>query len=47
VLVVGGGLDCLTSRTGSYGGELRLASFGGDITVVTLSFRASLRWGYF
>ncbi len=47
VLVVGGGLDCLTSRSGSYGGELRLASFGGDVTVATLSFRASLRWGYF
>jgi hypothetical protein len=47
VLTVGGGLDCLTSRSGSYGGELRLASFGGDVTVVTLSFRASVRWGFF
>ena len=47
VLVAGGGLDYLASRDRSYGGELRLASFGGDITVVTLSFRASIRWGYF
>ena len=47
MLAVGGGLDFLASRARSYGAELRLASFGGDITVLTLSFRASLRWGYF
>lgn len=47
VITVGGGLDFLASRSRSYGGELRLASFGGDVTVATLSFRASLRWGYF
>ena len=47
VVSIGGGLDFLASRSRSYGGELRLASFGGDVTVATLSFRASLRWGYF
>ncbi len=47
VLVVGGGLDFLASRSRSYGGELRLASFGGDITVATISFRATCRWGFF
>ncbi len=47
VVVVGGGVDYLASRTRSYGIEGRLASFGGDITVFTLSFRASVRWGYF
>ena len=47
MLAVGGGVDFLATRARSYGGELRLASFGGDITVLTLSFRASIRWGYF
>jgi hypothetical protein len=47
VVVVGGGVDWLSSRTRSYGIEGRLASFGGDITVFTLNFRGSLRWGYF
>ena len=47
VLSVGGGLDFLASRERSYGAELRLASFGGDITVATLCFRGSIRWGYF
>ena len=47
VVVVGGGVDWLSSRTRSYGIEGRLASFGGDITVFTLNLRGSLRWGYF
>jgi hypothetical protein len=47
VLVLGGGLDVLLSRSRSFGGEVRLASFGGDITVVTLGVRGSFRWGYF
>jgi hypothetical protein len=47
MLSVGGGLDVLQSRERSYGGELRIASFGGDVTIVTLSFRASCRWGFF
>jgi hypothetical protein len=47
VLAVGGGLDILQSRSLSYGFELRLASFGGDVTVVTLGARISHRWGYF
>src|SRR5262245_8094449 len=45
VLVVGGGLDYLRSRQRSYGIEARLASFGGDITVFTLGFRGTTRWG--
>ena len=47
VVSLGGGVDCLTSRSRSYGVELRLASFGGNVTVATLSLRASLRWGFF
>jgi hypothetical protein len=47
VLVLGGGLDVLMSRSRSIGGELRLASFGGDVTVLTLGVRGSIRWGYF
>jgi hypothetical protein len=47
VLVVGGGVDWLVSRSRSYGLEGRLASFGGDVTVFTLGFRATTRWGYF
>lgn len=47
VLAIGGGLDILASRQHSYGFELRLASFGGDITVFTLGIRATTRWGYF
>jgi hypothetical protein len=46
VLVIGGGLDRLSSRNRSYGVELRVASFGGDITVVTLGFRGTRRWGF-
>ena len=47
VLVAGGGLDWLRSRKRSYGAELRLASFAGDITVATIGFRGTVRWGYF
>ena len=47
VLVLGGGLDWLQSRSRSYGIEARLASFGGDITVLTLGVRGTLRWGFF
>ena len=44
VLVVGGGLDKLLNRRQSIGLELRLASFGGDLTVFTLGFRGTVRW---
>jgi hypothetical protein len=47
VLVAGGGVDKLLSRQRSVGVELRLASFGGDITVVTVGFRGTVRWGFF
>lgn len=47
VLVVGGGLDKLLSRERSLGGEIRIASFGGDITVVTAGVRGTVRWGFF
>ena len=47
VLVVGGGLDWLRSRSRSYGVEARLASFGGDVTVITAGVRGTVRWGYF
>jgi hypothetical protein len=47
VLVVGGGLDRLWSREHSAGVELRIASFGGDVTVVTIGLRGTRRWGFF
>jgi hypothetical protein len=47
VLVVGGGLDVLQSRDRSWGIEGKLASFGGDITLLTVGLRGTLRWGYF
>lgn len=47
VLVVGGGLDWLRSRARSYGVELRIASFGSDVTIATLGLRATARWGFF
>ncbi|MEO8706855.1 MAG: hypothetical protein ABI867_42910 [Kofleriaceae bacterium] len=47
VIVVGGGLDKLLSRKRSVGAELRIASFGGDITVFTAGFRGTVRWGFF
>jgi len=46
VVVIGGGLDWLQSRERSVGLEARVASFGGDITVVTFGVRGTLRWGY-
>lgn len=47
VLVAGGGLDWLQSRSRSYGLEARVASFGGDLTVVTVGLRGTVRWGFF
>lgn len=47
VLVVGGGLDRLWSRKRSAGLEVRLASFGGDVTVVTVGLRGTTRWDFF
>jgi len=47
VLVLGGGLDVLTSRERSWGIEARLASFGGDVTLFTLGLRGTFRWGFF
>jgi hypothetical protein len=47
VVVLGGGLDILRSRTQSWGFEGRLASFAGDTTVFTLGVRGTVRWGYF
>lgn len=47
VLVVGGGVDWLRGRQRSYGLELRMASFAGDISVATIGFRATHRWGFF
>lgn len=47
VVVLGGGLDILSSRTRSWGIEGRLASFAGDTTVFTLGLRGSIRWGFF
>ncbi len=47
VVVLGGGLDILSSRTRSWGIEGRLASFAGDTTVFTLGVRGSVRWGFF
>ena len=46
VLVLGGGLDWLVSRERSYGLEARVASFGGDMTVVTFGVRGTVRWGF-
>lgn len=47
VLAIGGGVDMLVDRASSYGLEVRLASFGGDVTIFTLGLRATRRWGYF
>jgi len=47
VVVIGGGLDYLVSRDRSYGIEVKFASFAGDISLTTVSFRASTRWGFF
>jgi hypothetical protein len=47
LLVVGGGVDWLRSRKRSYGIELRLGSFAGDVTVATIGIRGTQRWGFF
>jgi hypothetical protein len=47
VLVVGAGVDWLRGRERSYGLEARVASFGGDVTVVTFGVRGTVRWGFF
>lgn len=47
VLVAGAGVDWLQRRERSYGLEARVASFGGDVTIVTFGVRGTLRWGFF
>lgn len=47
VLSLAGGLDILTRRDRSWGVELRLASFAGDITMLTAGVRGTHRWGAF
>lgn len=47
VVVVGGGVDWLRSRTRSYALEVRLASFADDITVASIGVRGTHRWGFF
>lgn len=47
VVVLGGGVDWLTSRKRSVGLEARVASFGGDVTVLTVGIRGTVRWGLF
>jgi len=47
VVQLGGGVDWLQSRDRSYGLEVRIASFAGDISVTTISLRGSTRWGFF
>jgi hypothetical protein len=47
VVVVGGGLDWLQTRKRSYGFDVKVASFGGNITVMTVNLRATTRWGLF
>jgi hypothetical protein len=47
VLALGGGLDVLASRSRSWGVEGRLASFGGNVTLLTIGVRGTIRWGYF
>lgn len=47
LVVIGGGVDWLRSRSRSYGLELRLGSFAGDVTVATVGIRGTQRWGFF
>jgi hypothetical protein len=47
VVVLGGGVDWLTSRKKSIGFEARVASFGGDVTVLTAGIRGTVHWGLF
>ncbi|HEY0192785.1 MAG TPA: hypothetical protein VGC42_16815 [Kofleriaceae bacterium] len=46
VLVVGGGVDWLVSRETSFGVEARVASFGGDVTFISVGVRGTWRWGF-
>jgi hypothetical protein len=46
VLVIGGGVDWLQSRERSLGIEARVASFGGDVTMITFGLRGTMRWGF-
>lgn len=47
VVVIGGGIDWLRSRSRSYGFEIRMGSFAGDVTVATIGVRGTRRWGFF
>ena len=47
VLVAGAGVDWLAGRARSFGLEGRVASFGGDVTVVTVGVRGTIRGGFF
>jgi hypothetical protein len=46
VLVVGGGLDVLESRSWSWAVEARVVGFASDTTVFTIGLRGTRRWGY-
>ena len=46
VLVIGGGVDWLVSRERSFGLEARVASFGGDVTFISVGIRGTWRWGF-
>lgn len=45
VLAIGGGVTFLVDRRRSVGAEVRIASFGTGLTVVTFGVRLSTRWG--
>lgn len=47
LLELGGGLDWLQDRDRSYGVEVRLGSFAGETTILTIGLRTTWRWGYF
>lgn len=47
VVVIGGGIDWLRSRSSSYGLEIRMGSFAGDVTIATIGLRGTRRWGFF
>ena len=46
VIVVGGGLDVLQSRSWSWGIEGRVTGFMSDTTMFTIGLRGTIRWGY-
>jgi hypothetical protein len=46
MLVIGGGVDWLQSREHSFGVDARVASFGGDVTFVSVGLRGTMRWGF-